>query len=992
VLLAAFHYSGAPVEFIPKKRQRAFRNLQKRKTAGETHEDSYYQQYARTRLSPDRLASWQREYDEGRTDKKPRKYDAPAGETVPPFPMPAARAAYQQGITGGPLVVVEGEFKGAALDRVGVESVAFGGLSLYRLDAGTRDYITQRLPDPLLVLYDGDAKDVRLDKVTGYPTTKRRQNFYNSARRFSGQLFDLLAEIGHKPKVYWCAVNPNHQEKGADDLLAATDRPLVAARELATATEGKNWTFARLHPGSFEKTLRATFDLDDPAKFYRNNAAQIGQQPFTWQGLNYQQQEGGLVMLSDPYAVTVPTEPLKVQTWLSEGRETIEAKLATTGRLAIQSDTGTGKTTYFIKRAQQTGRPLLLVVPTRSICRQQAKYPDAYLCYGSNTAGRAADAAAATVVIATYDTAHHVPDIDRRTLVIDEAHDLVNHYNFRAAALNRLQQVITEAAEVVYLSGTMPRALLKAYDVPLVNVSRVNSPRVRLHYLKAENSSPRALSEALLSHLVKDLKEDPHQVHFALYNSTEQIDTVRRFMVEAGHLKADQIQALSSTHRDRGETSAFDDLEQLEHIRDGVRLVLCTSIISEGVNIQNTNVGKVYAVGVNCPDTVRQFAARFRQMETTDLFLILKPNNAPGQYFSRDAEGELAYLTNRAQLAATEATRLSNGYGVEDFTRSEMFRHIMPDVAGKGYVVDTLAILADSRRQMLDNAPPAYLLATLTNFDGFSLYTEADAQLDSEAVEGLTAATKSTRDAQLATLDNLRGELVERPEVAVAALYRHYQATRDSKAAKRLDYLAADALARVPDLDALEWEERHRAALKDKAGRELIRRTAQLHFAGVADPVPWLALSAGEWGNEWKRTRTAYGLAVAADPKQARNLPAGLHLDLKAKQVISELIEAHLVEHGRTVSDLQLAELIRKVFTVVDRRTGTHRAACLVDISRGRAVSLAGELYQLTVTRHGTRKLLTFGERHGQLSTGTDFVAICTALKANPAQIKGLRG
>ena len=993
LLLAAFRYSGARVEYIPKDRQRAFRNLQKRKTTGETHEHSYFQQYARRRLHPEHLASWQQDFATGRTDSAPAKYLAPPGETVPPFPMPAAREAYQQGFTGGPVVFVEGEIKAAALDRVGVESVAFGGLSLYRLDSETRDYITRRRPDSILVLYDGDALDVRLDSNTGNLTSKRRQDFYQSARRFTGQLFDLLAEIDHSAKVYWCAVNPDHQEKGADDLLVASDRPLVAARELATATAGDHWTFARLHPGSYDTILRHTFALDDPERFYQDNAGDIGQQVFSWWGLDYQQREGALVMVSDPYAVTVPTVPLKVTRWLSEGTDAIEKQLTTDRRLAIQSETGTGKTTYFIQRAQRTGRGLLLLAPTRSICRQLAEqHPGAYSCIGANTTERAADAAAATVVVATYDTAHHIPDVDRRTVVVDEAHDLVNHYNFRATALNRLHQVIEKAGEVVYLSGTMPRALLKTYDVPLVDVRRTSSPRVRLHYLKAENSKPRALSEALLSSLVADLRRDPHQVHFALYNSTEQLDAIRGELVNAGHLQPHQIQVFSRNHYERGGTSAFDDLERLQQIREGVRLVLCTSIISEGVNIKNTNVGQVYSVGVYCPDTVRQFAARFRCMDVTDLFLILKPGNAPGRDFSRDAEGLLAYLTDRAQLTATHATRLSKHQGADDLTRSEFFPHIMPDPAGEGYMVDRLAILADVRRQMIKNAPPAYLLARLAEFDGFDVYTVEDAQLDSEAVDGLKASQKATRDAQLDALDRLRGELVERPEVALAALYRHYQATRDSNAAKDLRHLAADALARVPDLDALEWGERHRATLDDKAGRELIRRTAQLHFAGVADLVPWLNLSAREWGKEWTRTRTAYGLAVVNDRKQARHLPAGLRLDLKAKQLIGEQIDAYLAANGPTVSDLQLAELIQKVFTTVDRRTGVHSARCLVDITRGRAVQLAGELYHVSTTRHGDRRLVTFGDRQGHLSTGMDFVCICTAFREDPLKIKGLRG
>jgi Rad3-related DNA helicase len=397
--------------------------------------------------------------------------------------------------------------------------------------------------------------------------------------------------------------------------------------------------------------------------------------------------------------------------------------------LAIQSDTGTGKTTFLIKWAKRNNRRLVIAVPTRDLCKQLAKKHSLLAVYGANRADRAADAAAAQIVVATYDTAHHLPDLAERALVIDEAHNLVNQYGqlrrkkklFRARTLNRLQQIAKTTAQVVYLSGTMPKALLNAYNVPLVDVSRRNSPTVHLQVLKAHNSSTKAHTAALLSQLIKDIEANPNQTHFALVNNTKELKKIRALLIGSGRLQESDIEVLSRTTYDAGETSAFDDLVELSEIRPGVRLVLCTSIISEGVNIENTNIGNVYAVGIKCPDTVRQFAARFREMGDVCLNLILPPEREPGAGFSIPSVSLIEHMTTPATATAKLATTLSKAGHADNYDRSDTFPHIMPNEAGDGFTVDHLAILATDRDRMLETAPTSYTVGRLLSYHGFTL-------------------------------------------------------------------------------------------------------------------------------------------------------------------------------------------------------------------------------------------------------------------------------
>jgi hypothetical protein len=986
IILAAFHYNGEPVEFIPGNRRKAFKNMTGRKSSGEVHEGSYYRQYGRVRVHPDRL--------------KPggAKYYSVGGENVPPFPMPAARAAYQAKKTGGHICFIEGEFKGAALDKNGIETVAFGGIGLYKLDHTTRDYITTRRPDVILVTYDGDFNDVRRDKKNGQITSQRAKNFYNSAAKFTGQLVNYLESIEHKAKIVWVAVNPDNPAKGADDLLAAANNPAEVVHQLTALKETDNWTFTKLSPTTYEAKLKARFALDSAERFYHAHAAEIGQYTFTFFGLDFKMNEGILVMESDPFAVDLDLIPLTITEYLDEETAALDKLLKRYTCLAIQSDTGSGKTTYLIEWAKRTNRRLVIVVPTRSLCKQLAKDHGIFAMYGANTSDRAADAAAAQIVVATYDTVHHLPDLETRVLVIDECHNLVNQYGqirksiklFRAHTLNRLQQLAKTAAQVVYLSGTMPKALLKAYNVPLVDVRRLDSPTVRLHRLTAHNSKVKAHTSALLSQLSKDIEEQPNQVHFAILNNLKELTKVRALVIGSGRLQADEIEVISRGTYEAGETSAFNDLVDISIVRPGVRLVLCTSIIAEGINVKNTNVGNVYAVGVKCPDTVRQFAARFRKMNTVDLFLILPPEKEPGMGFSWASPGQIEYLTDRATLAAKRATSLSKTGDATNYDRSNIFPHIMPNEAGDGFTVDHLAILATERGRMLDTAPTSYIIGRLLSYDGFTLAKTTQAATDNEldaALDNIGEVLKANRDA---ALDVVRPMLTDSPDKAVAALTIHYQRTGDRNSVNRLEILTDGTLSSVNELDALAWLHRYEDHLAFPEVRELIRRAAQLHFAGVIETATWLELPAREWKKKWQQIKTAFGLQALA--KRPKSLPAGLRLDLTAKRVISKALDDVLNGSDMTITDNQLTELIRDAIDGTDKRKGMHRAPCLTTITKGRAVAIIEELYQIENTRHGTKRLLTVGAKHSEIPPGSGIVATCLTLNANPLKIRYLVG
>jgi hypothetical protein len=948
------------------------------------------------RVHPDKLAQQLCRFKDGLTDKAPAKYISEAGRAPVAYPTPTAIVAYQRKYEGGMAAFIEGLFKAVALSNWGVEAVSFGGLSLYKLDAGTRDYLKTRRQDTILVAYDGDWLDARIDKETGHLTSSRTNNFLRSAQGFTKELFDFFASINHKAKIVWVAVNPDNDAKGADDLLAASDRPDLVIKELLELKEGANWTFTKLSATNYERKLKERFSLSSAQRFYQANKSEIGANTFSFAGLEYRMALGGLVMVSDPYDVSVDLIPLTVSRYLSDQQPALDGLLTRRHNLAIQSDTGTGKTTFMVDWAKRTGTRLVIVVPTIAQCNQLARDHDILAVSGSAQPGRAEQCLAAEIIVATYDTLGHVPDLKTRALVVDEAHNLVNQYGqvrgevklFRAQALSKVLRLTGDAKQVVYLSGTMPKALLHVLDVPLVAVCRVDSPDVRLHLLTARNSKPKAIVETLASQLVGDLEGDSSKVHFVLLNDTKVLNLLRAELVDSGRLKANDIEVLSRANYNAGETSAMDDLVERSEIRAGIRLVLTTSIIAEGVNIRNTNVGNVYVAGVKCPDLIRQFVARFREMGEVDLLSIMAPEKAPGHDFKGASKKYIQYLTDVATMSARLATDMIGEGMIDDNDRTNLFPHLCPDGQGN-YTVDHLAILATDRDRMLAGAPTSYVIGRLLDYDGFTLAAAEQAPIDEDIVTSLTDAIeqrKHTRDAHLASL---RPELASAPGKAIAALQVRYKRAGDRNGVNNLNRLAWPLIDQVHDMDVLAWVAAHQDALEFKEVRELIRRSAQLEFAGIEDKEAGLALSSQRWAKSWKQIKTHYWLIVLNT--KPSSLPAGKRLDLLAKQAIRNNVEHYLASKAdRTISCKQLAELIRDAIGRGDKRTGLHRAPCLTQITVAKAVGLLEELFVVSSARHGTHRILTIGQSTGTFEGEGNFVGTCKTLAANPLRINDL--
>lgn len=904
------------------------------------------------------------------------KYLSPEGQPARPVPGPLA---LRHGITGGAVVLVEGAFKAFALDVCGVESVAFPGIAQYKLDDDLRAYLRRRQPDTLFIMYDADALHLKA-KADKIPTSRRAEDFHRSAHRFASQFFDFAKDAGLQTRLFFSMVRPDSPQKGVDDVLEANDRAAVVDDLLRLEDARDYFTAFELKRSTYDRTLRDFFGLDLYRHFHALHADQLNDAPFRYRKTTYQRTVDGDLLdqteffrvLDDPHRVEVPTLRLVVDRYLDEQADTLRRYLREYLRLAISAPTGSGKTTYFRKLHKVTGKKVVICVPTRILAKQNDG-PGVYALYGHVTAAKKAKAANAKTIVCTYDTLRHVDDLENRLLVVDEAHNLVAQYGskdkpFRADALRHVVEAFDRARGVVLISGTMPRLLCKTFDFTLVDVQRRQNPRVRVRTIEATGTKARHLTACLLDQLDR-LDFDGGKIHFVLYNNGAELEAVRDHLTRSGRLTADQVEVVTRSTYDDGEKRIFDQLATQQRVVSDVRLVLSSCLLAEGINVTNQNIGRVYAVGTHDADLVRQYAARFRNVDTLDLFMILPKETDTRDAFGISAALELQQAIESAHLAARhldqlraeiaddfdpdELPYLDQITGAQAYEYRSRFVNVYQDESGAARV-DLLRILAAIRERQISSGNNAYFLTRLLETPNFALYGTHDATPSEHITEAVKAAHDERHAAQREVLDTLRADLAEQPTAVVGALAAHYDETKNRHGGADLVATAADLLEDQHATDANKYHHQHAQAFADKKARRMVRDYCKMHFAGLDDDAKAAQLATwtpAKFARYWRTLETVALFAIYEDRNKRKHLDPVERFDVRALLKVRESIE-RAAGPGGTLSADDLLDAVQRPFRRIryDRTLDSPIVEQLATITAAKADALLRELFDVTTT------------------------------------------
>jgi len=917
------------------------------------------------------------------------------------MPAPNAIKAHREAITGGTVYFIEGYFKAIALDTAGAEVTAFSGIGLYQIKEEVRAYLERRKPDRVVILYDADAKNLSTPKDGAPWSDKRPRGFLASVTNFARRFFALREGINPQARLYFAMVNPASKYKGFDDLLQHGNPAQRAEilEELDTLPKRGRYVHAlRLHRTAYLARMRRFFALDTYRTFYETHRAQIGGQAFQYEKRAYKAHTIGkltrFTLTDDPYQADQGGQRLFVRRWLEEARRELDTALKEEGRLAIEAPTGSGKTTFFAKLPRRTGQRVVVACPTVNLARQAAgKVRGAVAIHGRASTRRSNKAAEAKLVFCTYDTLHQLPDIHRRIVVVDEAHNLINQFGqaadtynpFRADTLRKVLELCEQGQRAVFLSGTMPPLLAQAIGAKLLQVHRRESNQVRVHVLEADGASADKLTAATLAELHRiDYTAD--RLHFVFMNNTEQLEAIRAHLIEAGHLKAEQIELITRRTVNQGKRRGFDSIIKKEALPEGVKLVLSTCLISEGVNINNRNIGRVLYAGPRCGDTFRQYVARFRNVPALDVWAILpRENNLRDRFLHGDVSRMLNRCQRSAELQVTfaeeELAEIRSAISEEESEApEEILAHLDSIEADKGTYnsllfsliyfdragqprPDVLRILATVREEKLKGINNAYFLQEITAAPNIALYSHDAATVDKDTTQAVKEATAARIEAQRVHLaETLEALKTDGPTVA-KALHLYYQDTGNRKGRIELEELAQGVLAQGCEIEGRAYLSQHRSVLEDKAARRAIRDYCKMRFAEMTTEEILKELDNYDpqrIGQMWRQLQHLATQHRYANKRQRATMHHLHSLEAKALGLIERSLSKAAAEASGGLTTEAMAEAIRaplqrQRYDEIRAEMVTDRAAI---ISPQKAAQIAKTLFE--VEEDGTGRTVRY--------------------------------
>lgn len=303
-------------------------------------------------------------------------------------------------------------------------------------------------------------------------------------------------------------------------------------------------------------------------------------------------------------------------------------------KVIMRAETGKGKTTAIAREFHNyrpNARVLVLEPLTVIISQNQKEYEDRAIFLDGNSVKNQGVRDAAeyeNLVFATYEQGLRLLKKGSRFdyIIIDEVHQLLTANSFKTDVISDLTGAFNDAY-LIGLTGT-PTNIFKRLGYKLIDVD-VKNPEpdnVEVRYL---NNVPYVIA---LNHL-RNVKGKT----LLRLNDVKGLKILKKQLVSTKLYTENEILILHSTQ----EIKASKDFEQLAHDRkfdDKIKLVLTTSLIDEGLSINQENFTDVVFIETEYsprPEPIKQFFARFRNKDSQRnnyLYLRTKDSQNPSRY------------------------------------------------------------------------------------------------------------------------------------------------------------------------------------------------------------------------------------------------------------------------------------------------------------------------------------------------------------------------
>jgi hypothetical protein len=317
--------------------------------------------------------------------------------------------------------------------------------------------------------------------------------------------------------------------------------------------------------------------------------------------------------------------------------------------VGIPARTGAGKTAFAVQYGkryinQNDNATAIIAVPTRAIAQQIAEKYNLPIFLGKagiNNEDIMITLFGNRICVTTYQyCARLLPYLKERNAnvltIIDEAHRLATK-DFDKPGRDAVNNLAEFSSKVLYLSGTFTPRFKELFQCTILAVETPVRTRFAVDYAITRGRTER---EALtVANCLTNIKEN--LISLVYYNSIKSLARIESALMDSG-LSQDEILTITS----ETESDAYHQLITSERIPAGVKVVLTTAKLCEGVNILNDNVHLIFVENQTenfQPEAIVQIASRFRSVDLLPLTIL-------GRHRDKDkpiSDGELAEYEKR---------------------------------------------------------------------------------------------------------------------------------------------------------------------------------------------------------------------------------------------------------------------------------------------------------------------------------------------------------
>jgi energy-coupling factor transporter ATP-binding protein EcfA2 len=302
----------------------------------------------------------------------------------------------------------------------------------------------------------------------------------------------------------------------------------------------------------------------------------------------------------------VNTNQFTCNDYLSNNRnlvDEVKKSITTHKNTIITAPTGSGKTTLFTKISNEINKSFVFLVPLRTIA-EQSKHP--YIL-GETPPEQIKLNLNHKLVFSTYGSAHKLGSYKGKIVVIDESHLLSDRANIYYPDIKTILKIYNEAESVVWLSATTNKILCKTLqDVNTITATKAKKPL----QVQPLTYNPKKSKQA--DAVIKWITSQKEGKNVVFWNDKEKLYSIKKDLIKLGIYKAEEIGTYTANTSDTN-NETYNELVENSTISNRVKIILATSKIGEGVNVNNTDIFNVLFVGNKDVNHFTQSLGRFRQ-------------------------------------------------------------------------------------------------------------------------------------------------------------------------------------------------------------------------------------------------------------------------------------------------------------------------------------------------------------------------------------------